>query len=146
MRRLRALYMLERAARIPQTGVSVTMTPTFNSANQKSLRRASVAAMVVALTIPLSSTNVAAISRYWSPSMSCNSIKAAIRNEGAVILQHRSKRTGNLLYNRYVRNENHCRADQTTRAKSIPAADTSNCLVQYCVRKERRCDDFFRRC
>lgn len=108
-------------------------------------RRAPVVALLAAFAMP-ASTDVSAISRYDSTSMPCSLIKDVIRNEGAVILRHVSSSTGNLLYNRYVRNANHCRVDQTTKAKSVPAADTKNCTVYYCVKKERNCNNFFGNC
>ena len=109
-------------------------------------RQASLAALIVLLAVSLSSTNVAAISRYTSTSMSCSSIKTVIHNEGAVILRHKSQSTGNLLYNRYVRNDNYCRVDQTTQAVSVPALDTRNCLVYRCVQIEHHCNYLFPRC
>jgi hypothetical protein len=98
-------------------------------------------AAIVALGVALVSTNADAISSYTSTSMSCGSIKATIRNQGAVILRWTSSRTGNANYNRFVRNANYCNPNQTTRAKSVPASDTRRCSVQYCV--SRRAYDSF---
>jgi hypothetical protein len=97
--------------------------------------------MIVALAVTLSSpTDVAAISTYTSTSMSCGSIKATIQNQGAVIFRWTSPRTGNPRYNRYVRNANYCLVNQTTKPTYIPASNTSNCRVFYCVKRERNCD------
>ena len=96
-------------------------------------------AMIIVLPVMLSSTNADAISKYTSTSLTCGSIKALIRNQGAIILRWTSPRTGNPIYNRYVRNENYCLVNQTTTLKSVPASDTKNCSVYYCVRKERNC-------
>jgi hypothetical protein len=122
------------------------MTLIPDTAPRRCRRWACQIALISALAVPLSSTNAAAISRYMSTSMTCASIKSAISNEGEVILRYKSQRTGNLLYNRYVRNDNYCRVDQTTQAKSVPASNTNNCVVYYCVKKDRDCNDFFRRC
>ena len=98
-----------------------------------------IAVIILSLAVVLPSTNATAISRYTSTSMSCSAIKAAIRNQGAVIFRWTSPRTGNPIYNRYVRNENYCNVNQTTRSTYIPASNTTNCRVFYCVKRERNC-------
>jgi hypothetical protein len=118
----------------------------YDITRQQCLRAVSSVAVVLAMAVSLSSTDAAAISRYESTSLSCSTIKAKIQGEGAVILQYVSNQTGNLLYNRYVRNANYCNAYQTTRSKSVPAADTQNCHVYYCVTKERNCSPFGNNC
>ncbi len=96
--------------------------------------------MAIALAATLASTNAVAISTYISPSLTCSTIKSHIKNQGAVILRWTSPRTGNPIYNRYVRNANYCNVGQTTRPKYVPASDTQKCRVFYCVRRERNCD------
>ena len=124
------------------------MTPSNDFLDQRSdgsFARTRLTAMIVALGVTLSSTNAVAISTYTSTSMTCAAIKSVIRNQGAVILRHTSPRTGNLLYNRYVRNANYCLVNQTTRPKYVPASNTKNCRVFYCVKRERNCD-IWKRC
>ena len=117
-----------------------------NTTHRRRLCTVSSGALIIAVAVSMSSTDAAAISRYQSTSLSCSTIKAKIRGEGAVILQHVSKSTGNLLYNRYVRNDNYCNIYQTTRAKCVPAADTQSCLVYYCVNRDRNCSPFGNNC
>lgn len=104
------------------------------------LKWASRAAVIVALASPLAPTNAVAISTYISTSKSCGTLKSYIQNQGAVILRWTSPRTGNPIYNRYVRNASYCNVGQTTQSKFIPAADTGKCRVFYCVQRERNCD------
>ena len=73
-----------------------------------------------------------AISRYVSTSMTCAQVQAKIDQQGAVILQHRSPRTGNLLYDRYVRNRQFCQPGETTDWASVPTKDKKNCTVNRC--------------
>lgn len=125
------------------------MTPSHDTLDRRRhrlFRWVPANAMIVALAVTLSSpTDVAAISSYTSTSMSCGSIKSIIQNQGAVIFRHRSPRTGNVLYNRYVRNANYCLVNQTTRPTYIPASNTKNCRVFYCIKRETNCDPW-RRC
>jgi len=100
--------------------------------------------LIVALAVVLSSSNVGAISKYRSTSKTCSAIKSIILNEGAAIFYWTSKWTGNPLYKRYVRNQNYCNVNQTTTSDFIPAANTANCRVFYCINRERNCDPWKR--
>jgi hypothetical protein len=106
-----------------------------------SLFRRAVSAVIVVHAVTLFSVDANAISRYTATSMTCASIKAAIRNQGAVILRSTSPRTGNTISNRYVANGNYCLANQITRSTSVRASNTRNCGVYYCV--SRRAHDPF---
>lgn len=109
-------------------------------------RRAPQITMIAALVMVLSSINVGAISKYQSTARTCSSIKSIILNEGAAVFYWTSKRTGNPRYNRYVRNQNYCNVNQTTAPDYIPASDTSNCRVFYCIKRETNCDPWRSRC
>jgi hypothetical protein len=104
-----------------------------------------LSATILAIAVALSSTNASAISSYTSTSLTCGSIQALIRGQGAIILRRTSKKTGNPLYNRYVRNGNYCNVAQTAMPTYIPASDTNNCRVYYCAKRETNCD-YRRRC
>lgn len=77
-----------------------------------------------------------AISRYVSTSMTCAQVTAKIDQQGAAILQHRSPRTGNLLYDRYVRNRLFCQPSETTDWASVPTKDNAHCPVYRCKQIE----------
>ncbi len=83
----------------------------------------------------------AAISRYHSPSLSCDEIKSRIADERAVILRYPGKRNPALtVYDRYVASASMCDSHQTTERMSIPASDTDRCRVLHCVTAPDRCD------
>jgi hypothetical protein len=88
--------------------------------------------VAAALLLSLLASNAQAIERYMSTSMTCAAVKAAINQQGAVILQHRSKRTGVLLYDRYVKNRLFCPGGQTTEFASVPTTDRPSCNVYRC--------------
>ena len=106
-------------------------------------RAACRGAAVLILGLCLFPATADAISRYTSTSMPCASIKAKIGNEGAVILKWTSKRTGNTLYDRFVRNVGYCSLGEVLDGKSVPASNGS-CLVYRCDRPiPKRDDDWF---
>ena len=82
---------------------------------------------VIALCIFLAPAPAHAISRYLSTSMTCQRVHALILQQGAVILQHKSTRTGNLLYDRYVVDPRFCSGGETTDWVSVPTKDTKSC-------------------
>lgn len=96
------------------------------------LGRATLFGLIAAFAVSAIPTDANAISRYNSKSMTCSAIKAAINNEGAVILD-----TANGIFDRYVRNRNQCLVNQTTKRRSVPAADTSKCRVRYCIERRK---------
>jgi hypothetical protein len=89
-------------------------------------------AYAVAILLLLPATDAGAISRYMSTSMTCAAVQAKVAQEGAVILRHRSARTGILLYDRYVKNRLFCPVGQTTEWKSVPTTDRPACRVYRC--------------
>jgi hypothetical protein len=87
-------------------------------------------ALVVSLL--LVAGEASAISRYDVDNMSCSRVKAILKAEGAAILRYRSKRTGMVLYGRYVQSRSWCQHSETTDFASVPTADGS-CSVKKCV-------------
>ncbi len=92
------------------------------------------------------SSEAQAIRRVGTNDKSCGEVQAIVRGEGAVILQHRSKRVpGLLLYDRYVRNWNFCELGEVTEYSSVPTEDRRACTVRKCVRKDPFDEPIFRR-
>ena len=86
----------------------------------------------LALCLALIAGEAYAISRYTTTGMNCAAIQAAVRREGAAILQWRSPR--NLpLYGRYVANRRYCQMEERAEIAHVPAADGS-CPVHRCAR------------
>jgi hypothetical protein len=90
----------------------------------------------VTLCIVLLPASAHAISRYVSTSMTCTKVQATISQQGAVILQHRSARTGNLLYDRYVKGRRFCAGGETIDWASVPTKDRRSCRVYRCEEVE----------
>lgn len=89
--------------------------------------------MLLLLAALLAATPALAISRYSSQTISCDRARAAIHNEGAVILRYPSKRVrGMTLFDRYVRNSRLCDANQYAEWTTIPTKDNPKCRVLNC--------------
>ena len=86
----------------------------------------------IALFIVLLPASAHAISRYVSTSMSCQNIQAIISQQGTVILQHKSPRTGVLLYDRYASDGRFCSGREATVYASVPTKDQKSCRVYRC--------------
>ena len=95
------------------------------------LKKATIA--FCAILVPASAH---AISRYVSTSMTCQKVQATISQQGAVILQYKSARTGNLLYDRYVQDRRFCAGGETTDWASVPTKDKKSCRVIRCEQIE----------
>jgi hypothetical protein len=88
---------------------------------------------VVLLALVCAASPALAISRYNSQTMMCRDIRAAIHNQGAVILRYPSKKVRGLpLYDRYVRNSNFYDATDYAEWISVPAKDNPRCQVLNC--------------
>lgn len=99
--------------------------------------------LLLAFILAFISADAHAISRYNSQRMTCDSVQAAIRNEGAVILRYASKRNPSLpLYDRYVLHDGFCSYGEYAKWVSVPTRDTQNCPVFKC--EQRTYDDIFR--
>ena len=88
-------------------------------------------AVLVALGLLVVSAEAHAISRYTSTSMTCNEIKARIRDEGAVLLNWRSQ-SGIPRYNRFVYSNQFCSAGERAEITYVPSADRQSCPVRAC--------------
>jgi hypothetical protein len=80
-----------------------------------------------------------AISRYTSTSMSCSSVKATVKSEGAVILRWTSAQ-GNPRHGRYVASTGYCDGGERAVNAYVPSSDKNLCSVKTC----KRCDPFDR--
>jgi hypothetical protein len=75
-----------------------------------------------------------AASQVRSSSMSCNALKAAVAESGAMTIPYQSSRAPELrLYDRFVRGTQFCAGDEVTEVKFVPAQDTPNCALSRCV-------------
>src|SRR4029079_2577700 len=89
--------------------------------------------LVVAIAFVMAASPGLAISRYNALNMSCQAARAAIHNEGAVILRYPSKRvSGMTLFDRYIRNSNYCDPNQYAEWTTIPTKDNPRCRVLNC--------------
>ncbi|TCU36636.1 hypothetical protein [Rhizobium azibense] len=87
--------------------------------------------LAVAAAIFLAASPSLAISRYNPMSMTCQSARAAIHNQGAVIFRWTSPR-GLPIYDRYVRNSRYCDSNEYAEWKNIPTRDDRSCPVLNC--------------
>ncbi|MCX7304432.1 MAG: hypothetical protein NTV73_08835 [Hyphomicrobiales bacterium] len=87
--------------------------------------------IAIALCLSVISAEAHAINRYNSTSMTCSKVQATIQQEGAAIMRYKS-RSGNPLYDRYVKSRQFCPVGQTTRRSSIPTSDKPSCSVSRC--------------
>ena len=81
-----------------------------------------------------------AISRYASTSMSCGSVKATVRSEGAVILRWTSSQ-GNSRYKRVVASNRYCDPGEVAVVTYVPSSNTGSCAVRECVHRTLFDDD-----
>ncbi|SCW28264.1 hypothetical protein SAMN02927900_00111 [Rhizobium mongolense subsp. loessense] len=87
--------------------------------------------LALAAALFLAASPSLAISRYNPMSMTCQSARAAIHNQGAVIFRWTSPR-GLPIYDRYVRNSRYCDANEYAEWKNIPTRDDRSCPVLNC--------------
>ncbi|MCX8998949.1 hypothetical protein NOF55_17725 [Rhizobiaceae bacterium BDR2-2] len=89
--------------------------------------------VLIALVALGTASPAAAISRYNTPGMTCESIRNALRSEGAAVLRYPSARKPDLtLYDRYVRSSSQCSVDQFADRAYVPAKDNPRCPVLQC--------------
>lgn len=88
---------------------------------------------LIALLALTTATPAFAISRYNTPGMACESIRNALRREGAAVLRYPSPRKPSLtLYDRYVRGSSQCDLHEYAERAYVPARDTPRCPVLRC--------------
>lgn len=89
--------------------------------------------VLIALMALAAASPALAISRYNTPGMACESIRNALRNEGAAILRYPSSRKPDLtLYDRYVRSSSLCKIDEYADRAYVPSRDDPRCPVLQC--------------
>lgn len=89
---------------------------------------------LIAAALSLAASNASAVSRYEITNVTCETVQALIRAEGAVILVYRS--TGILglpIYDRYVVGQQYCLSGEVVRGAGVPTADKKYCPVRKCV-------------
>ena len=75
-----------------------------------------------------------AISRYNTPSLTCDRIQTILQTENTAILRFPSPRIADLtLYDVYVSNERYCDYGESGKTAYVPASDTRQCRVMECV-------------
>ena len=79
----------------------------------------------------LMASQAEAISRYNSTSMSCDRIRATVRNEGAVILRWQG-RSGAPRFGRFVADGRFCSGGERAEISYVPSADRKSCPVREC--------------
>jgi hypothetical protein len=92
---------------------------------------------LVAAVMSLVASNAFAVSRYEITNVTCETVQALVRAEGAVILVYRS--TGVLglpIYDRYVLSQQYCSSGEVARGAGVPTADMKYCPVKKCVESE----------
>lgn len=95
-------------------------------------------AILLAMTISVAAGPAFAIERYQISRMSCDSVQAAVENDGAAILRWQSSRTGLPRYDRYVSDSSFCNSGEVAKFASVPTADDRTCAVQKCEMIEPR--------
>ncbi len=100
---------------------------------------------LLACCLSLLSIEAHAISRYNLTSMTCNRVKATVRNEGAVILRWRSKNNpGIQRYGRFVANGGFCESGTRAQTSYVPSSDRTSCAVLECKYYDPDDELFFR--
>ena len=92
---------------------------------------------LIAAAISLLASSAFAVSRYEITNVTCETVQALIRTEGAAILVYRS--TGILglpIYDRYVQGQQYCLTGEVARGAGVPTVDKKYCPVRKCVESE----------
>ena len=92
---------------------------------------------LIAAAISLLASSAFAVSRYEITNVTCETVQALIRTEGAAILVYRS--TGILglpIYDRYVLGQQYCPSGEVARGAGVPTVDKKYCPVRKCVESE----------
>lgn len=97
--------------------------------------------LLAALAMTLIAGEASAISRYQTMRMSCDDVRATLRDEGAAILRWRSKRNPTLpVYGKYVSDGRFCEMGEVATFASVPTADDNSCDVRKCIRRDHERD------
>ncbi len=102
--------------------------------------------VLLAVAATVASSPALAISRYNSPSMTCEAARAAILSQGAVILRYPSQRVaGMTLYDRYVHDNSQCDQQDYAERAYVPTRDNPRCPVLACKPIDDNENSMFRR-
>ena len=92
---------------------------------------------LIAAAISLVASNAFAVSRYEITNVTCETVQALVRTEGAVILVYRSTVILGLpIYDRYVESQQYCMSGEVARGAGVPTVDKKYCPVRTCVESE----------
>lgn len=92
---------------------------------------------LIAAAFSLAASSAFAVSRYEVTNVTCATVQALIRTEGAVILVYRSQGILGLpIYDRYVLGQQYCFAGEVMRGAGVPTVDMKYCPVKKCVESE----------
>ena len=90
--------------------------------------------LVAATLMSLAASNAFAVERFEISNVTCETVQALLRKEGAVILVYRSQGILGLpIYDRYVSGQQQCDADEVSRGAGVPTVDKDYCPVRKCV-------------
>ncbi|MDA4846837.1 hypothetical protein [Hoeflea poritis] len=96
--------------------------------------------IILSLCLLIVSLPAHAISRYSTPTLTCDRIQQILRAENSAILRYPSPRISDLtLYDVYVSEGRFCAAGERGVTAYVPASDTRQCRVLEC--KERTDND-----
>lgn len=90
-------------------------------------------AATILATVLLQTAAANAMPSFHNMQMSCDQVRAAIRENGSVLLRWPSQRVANLpRFGKYVYTAYYCEQDEVTKFASVPSADNPNCPVLEC--------------
>lgn len=93
--------------------------------------------LIAALLMSMAASDAFAVSRYEVTNVTCETVQALLRTEGAVILVYRSRGILGLpIYDRYVNGQQSCNADEVVRRTGVPTSDMEYCPVYKCVESQ----------
>jgi hypothetical protein len=89
---------------------------------------------LIAAAISLVASDALAVTRFEITNVTCETVQALIRTEGAVILVYRSSGILGLpIYDRYVQGQQYCNSGEVVRGAGVPTVDMKYCPVKKCV-------------
>ena len=92
---------------------------------------------LIAAAISLVASDALAVTRFEITNVTCETVQALIRTEGAVILVYRSSGILGLpIYDRYVLGQQNCNSGEVVRGAGVPTVDMKYCPVKKCVESE----------
>ncbi len=86
----------------------------------------------IAMMLVVVAARSEAAQRLQAESVSCDHLHRTIEAAGSVLVQARSK-SGNQLYDLYVRDEQFCHVGEVVETAYLPSSDRGSCPVKRCV-------------